>query len=363
MSWKVPFLDLRVTDEGERRELLEAVEATLRHGRLVMGPEVGELERAVAATVGRNYGVGVNSGTDALFLGLKALGVGPGDEVVTTALSWIATANAIALTGAVPVFADIRDDLNIDPESVARLLNDRTKAVLVVHYTGKICDMEPILAAAGRRGIPVVEDASQAFGAHRGGRVSGAWGTMACFSMNPMKIFAACGEAGIVLVDDDRLRDRLEILRYNGTVNREVCVEPSLNGRLDTVQAAILLRRLPRVPGVIATRRRNAARYHEALRGVVGLPEEETGEMQVYYTFTVRTPRRDELKCFLEQRGIEVKIQHPRLMPDQPAYRGCRRECPRAQELVHQILCLPVHEKLTVADIDFVASSIRDCLN
>src|SRR5438093_3143193 len=195
MQQKIPFLDLRVTDDAERQELLGAVDTVLRHGRMVMGPEMQEFERQVAARVGRRFAVAVNSGTDALFLGLKALDIGPGDEVITTSLSWIATANAIALNGATPVFADIRDDLNIDPNSVRRLVTPRTKAILPVHYTGKVCEMSPLITLAAEHRLHLVDDGSQSFDARHQGRCSGSFGVLGCISLNPMKVFSACGEA------------------------------------------------------------------------------------------------------------------------------------------------------------------------
>jgi dTDP-4-amino-4,6-dideoxygalactose transaminase len=361
MQRKVPFLDLRITDDAERGELLQAIEKVFRHGRIVLGPEVPELEGQMAARCGRKFAVGVNSGTDALYLGLKSLGIGPGDEVITTVLSWIATANAIALTGATPVFADIRDDLNLDPESVRKSITANTKAIMPVHYTGKVCQMSALMEMAEERGLLVIEDASQAFDARYQGRRAGGFGDIGCFSMNPMKVFAACGEAGIVVTDRQDVYEKLIILRYNGTVNREECIEVSLNGRLDTLQAAILLQRLGRVEPIIAKRREIAAWYDAQLMGVVGIPIEAEGEDDVYYTYQIRAERRDDLKAFLESRGIETKIQHPILMADQPAYRRfARGEFPNARRWVKQILCIPAHEKLSRADVDWTAACIQE---
>lgn len=350
-----------MTDEQEKRELLSAVEAVLNHGRIVLGPEVQELEEQIASYCGRKYGIGVNSGTDALLLGLKSLGIGPGDEVITTSLSWIATANAIALTGATPVFADICDDLNIDPESVKKLITPRTKAIMPVHYTGKVCKMSELTELAEKHDLMLVEDACQAFGSSYNGRIAGAFGKIACFSMNPMKVLAACGEAGIVVTDDEDIYNRLISLRYNGTVNREVCVQPSLNGRIDTLQAAILLRRLRGVDKVIQTRRQIAAWYNELLKDIVAIPKELQGEYDVYYTYTIRANRRDELKEFLESKGIETKIQHPYLMPQQPAYKHMvKGEFPNAERVGKQILCIPANEKITRADVNYVADCIKE---
>jgi dTDP-4-amino-4,6-dideoxygalactose transaminase len=361
MKKRVPFLDLRIDDSTSREGLLAAIDAVFRHGRFIIGPEVEELEKQVATRCGRKYAVGVNSGTDALFLGLKSLGIGPGDEVVTTSLSWIATANAIALTGATPVFADICDDLNIDPASVQRSITPRTKAIVSVHYTGKVCQMSVLIQIAEEHGLLVIEDAAQAFGARHHGREAGSFGVVACFSMNPMKVFAACGEAGMVVTNQEDIYNRLIALRYNGMIDREKCIEVSLNGRLDTLQAAILLKRLPYVDQIIQKRREIASWYDEQLAELVQIPKEAEGEWDVYYTYTIQADRRDELKAFLEAKGIETRIQHPYLMPEQPAYRDAARgHFPNAQRLVKRILCIPAHEKLTRADVDYVAACIHE---
>jgi len=361
MKRKVAFLDLSISSEAEREEVLCAVERVLMHGRLINGPEVQLLEEQVAALCRRHYAIGVGSGTDALFLALKCLGLGPGDEVITTSLSWIATANAIALTGAVPVFADIGEELNIDSDSVERLVTPRTKAIVPVHFTGRLCDMPSLMEIASEHGLALVEDAAQSFSASAYGHVSGSFGVLAALSMNPMKVFAACGEAGMVVTDSAEMRDRLLALRYNGMVNRRECIAPSINGRLDTIQAAILLQRLEGLDRIIKRRREIAAYYNQALSYSVQVPKDAPGERQVYYTYTIRADRRDALKAFLEERGIETQIQHPCLMPMQPAYHGrTRGEWPNAERLVGRVLCLPANEKLLMEEIRYVASTVRE---
>ena len=356
----VRFLDLRVHDPEEREALLDAVAQVLDHGCLINGPEVDALEGEIASRCGTAHGVGVGSGTDALYLALRALGVGPGDEVITTVLSWVATANAIALTGARPVFCDVREDLNLDPEEIERRLSPRTKAILPVHFTGKLCDMERITAIAADAGVPIVEDAAQGFGAESGGKVAGSFGTLGCISLNPMKLFGAFGEAGIVVTQSEELRERLIALRYNGTVNRETCLEPSPNGRLDTLQAAMLLERLRRVESVIDRRRRNAERYDEALRDLVEVPRRSALGEHVYYTYTIQADSRDELRAHLAEDGIETTVQHPILMADQPAYENpADSDYACARALIDRILSIPSNEKITADEIDYVADSIR----
>ncbi|MCC7145937.1 MAG: DegT/DnrJ/EryC1/StrS family aminotransferase [Phycisphaeraceae bacterium] len=362
----VRFLDLSVTDAAERGELLAAVAGVLEHGRIVLGPEVEELEKRLAARVGRKFAVGVSSGTDALYLALRAAEIGAGDEVITTSMSWIATANAIALVGAEPVFADVREDLNMDPASVARLISPRTQAILPVHNQGKACAMDELTAIGRQHGLLLIEDCAQAFDAEFAGRKVGSFGDLACLSMNPMKVLAAIGEAGMVFTDDPAWRERLQALRYNGTINREDCHWPSHNGRLDTIQAAMLLRRLDRLDGSLRRRREIAAIYDQGLAELAGrleIPRESSQDKcrDVYYTYTMRTDQRDALQAFLERRGIESRVRHPILMPEHTAYRGqARGEWTKAAQLVRQILCLPIHEKLTDEQARYVGQCVRE---
>ena len=355
---KVPFLDLKIHGK-ERDILISSVERVFNHGRLVMGPEIEDLEQKLATYCSRKYAVAVGSGTDALFLGLKALDIGPGDEVITTSLSWIATANAIALTGAKPVFADINNDLNIDYKSVEKLISENTKAILVVNFTGRICDMDELCNLARQHKIKLVEDGSQSFGATYKERKCGSFGDLSAISHNPMKIFGACGESGSITCDKKEIYERLVSLRYNGTINREICIEPSLNGRMDTLQASILLERLKTFENIISRRKVNAEFYNKSLSKYVEIPESSSDRSDVYYTYTIKAKQRDELKDFLNSQGIETKIQHPKLMSKQPAYKSFLSSTPKADELVKYILCIPVHEKLTQKELDYVVNSFH----
>ncbi len=360
MNKKIPFLDLRITDERERKKLLKLIEKIFYHGRIVLGPEVEAIEKRIADYCGRKYGIGINSGTNALYLCLRSFGIGHGDEVITTSLSWIATANVIALTGATPVFADIQDNLNIDPDSVKKLITSRTRAILPVHYTGTMCCMPKLIQIAKENDLILIEDAAQAFGATLNDIKAGAFSDAACFSMNPMKVLAACGEAGIVVTDRSDIYKKLISLRYNGTMNKEKCIEPSINGRLDTLQAAILLHRINGIETIINKRRQIASLYNNLLQGIVTTPMENKDGRSVYYTYTIQANNRDELKKYLENNGVETKIQHPILMPDQMPYKSNPRDdLTNARRLIKRILCIPANEKLTLNDIKYIASIIK----
>ncbi len=356
---KVRFLNLSIEDETERKALLAAIDKVFQHGQIVLGPEVEEFEHKVAAYCGVNYAVAVNSGTDALYLALRSIGVGAGDEVITPCLSWIATANAIALTGARPVFADIKEDLNIDAAKVEALITPKTKAILPVHFTGKICDMATLQAVVDKHQLMLVEDASQAFGACFQGSKAGSWGRVSACSLNPMKVLAACGEAGVLLTDEQDIYELLKALRYNGTPDKTEAHFISLNGRMDTVQAAILLQRLPLLEEHIARRRAAAEYYSTRLHELVKTPAEAADCRDVFYTYQILCSRRDELQKFLTAQGIETKIQHSLLMPMHRAYRTVSPgSWPIGTQACTRSLCLPLHEKISRAEQDYVIEAI-----
>ncbi|MDP6781638.1 MAG: DegT/DnrJ/EryC1/StrS family aminotransferase [Alphaproteobacteria bacterium] len=357
----VRYLDLAVQDDALRQELLDAVEGVLRHGRIVMGPEVAELETALARQCGNAFAVAVDSGSSALYLALRCLDLGPGDEVITTPLSWVATFNAIAATRALPVAVDIGDDLNMDPAAIEAAITPNTRAIVAVHYAGLVCDMAPIMDTAARHGLDVVEDAAQAFSAHRDGSPAGSFSRLAALSMNPMKVFSAYGEAGAVVCDEEALYDRLTMLRYAGTVNREECREISLNHKPDTIQASMLLVVLRHLEDKVEQRRKIARYYDGELGSLVACPGEPQGARHVYYDYIIQCDRRDDLKCFLESRGIEVKIHHETLIPDQPAYENLpAQDLPAARRATERILSLPCHEAMRDDEAEYVAAAVRN---
>jgi len=361
---KIPYRDLRVKNPRLRSELLAAVEGVLSHGRFIFGPEHEKFEAEIARYSSRRHCVGVSSGTDAVYLALRALNIGQGDEVITTPLSWIATVNAVTLTGATPVFVDIGPDLNINVELIESAITTRTKVILPVHFTGQMCNMRRIMEIAKNRDLVVVEDGAQAFGAAQDGAVCGSFGKLSCFSMNPMKVYNAFGEAGVVLTDDEDLRDKLVSLRYNGTINKQNCHYPSLNGRLDTIQAAMLLVNLNYLEEKIEGRRAIAALYSRQLRGVVQCPVEQPGNRHIYYAYTVLADRRDELMRYLASKGIETQIQHPIPMPYHAAYKGkFKADIPVCEGAVNRILCLPNQEDLKPEEVEYVCSHIREFYN
>ena len=358
---KISYRDLSVRDFRLKEELLKSVEEVLAHGRFILGPEHEQFEIEIAQYCDRRYCIGVNSGTDSLYLSLRALDIGVGDEVITTPLSWIATVNAVVLTGATPIFVDISSDLNINAELIESAVTPRTKVILPVHFTGQMCNMKRIMEIAEKRELIVVEDGAQAFGAAQDGAVCGSFGALSCFSMNPMKVYNGFGEAGAVLTNDDNLKEKLISLRYNGTINKQDCHYPSLNGRLDTIQAAMLLVNLKYLEEKVEKRRAIAERYTKYLKDLVQCPIEQPGNRHIYYAYTILADRRDDLMSYLASKGIETQIQHPIPMPYHTAYKGrFKAAIPLCERAASRILCLPNQEDLSVEEVEYVCKHIRE---
>jgi dTDP-4-amino-4,6-dideoxygalactose transaminase len=359
---RVRFADLSVKDPALRRQLTAAFERVLDHGMLLLGPEVEEFERRFAAACMMPLCVGVSSGSSAVYLALKAAGIGLGDEVITTPLSWISTLNALRMTGAQPAFVDVGDDLNLDANQIEAAITPRSKAILPVHFTGRLCEMPAILAVARRHDLSVIEDASQAFGAQIAGIPAGGFGDLGAFSLNPMKVLPGYGEAGAITMRSADVKEKVESLRYAGTVNKETCVSVELNHKIDALQAALLSVSLEHYRSAVAKRHAVALRYWHRIGRLVGfptVPEIHDGR-SVYFNMTVTVPRRDELLVLLRSKGIEASIKHPILMPDQPAHRDLPAAViPRARALVKEIITLPIHDKMTMDQVDYVCDCVE----
>ena len=285
----VPYVNLPAQFAADREAIIARLESVFERGDFVDGAAVERLEARVAAYCGVRHAVALNSGTDALILGMRALGIGPGDEVITAPNSFIATAGAIAAVGARPVFADVRDDLNIDPDAVTAAVGPRTKAIMPVHLGGRTADMDALMAVAERHGLPVVEDAAQAMGSAYGQRRAGAFGRIGCFSTHPLKNFNAAGDGGLLTTDDADVAARVRRLRNHGLIDRDTAVEWGYVSRMDTVQAALLLDRLDQLDRVIARRRANAVAYRAGLSSTdVFVPPCRPIEFNSFHTVTTQ---------------------------------------------------------------------------
>jgi len=358
----IPFLDLRRQYLAIGKELDDAVRAVMEGGQFILGPNVAALEKELAAYCDVPHGVAVASGTDALRLALEALEVGAGDEVITTPFTFVATAEMISQTGAVPVFADIDPaTFNLDPADVERRITPRTKAIIVVHLYGHPADMDAISAIAKRHGLRVIEDAAQAVvAAFRGKRVGGL-GDVGCFSFFPTKNLGGAGDGGFVTANDPAIAERIGMLRQHGSRKKYFHEVMGWSSRLDEIQAAILRVKLRYLDAWTDARRAHAAEYRTRLAGVpIGLPEERPDSRHVYHLFTIRTPRRDELQKFLQGRGIPTMIHYPIPLHLQPLYRGVAGEgLEESERASREVLSLPLFPELTGEERNEVAFGVR----
>lgn len=360
---KVPFLDLGRQFAAIAEELEQAVLGVVRSGQYVLGENLAALEAAMAAYCGTAFGVGVGSGTDALMLSLEALGIGPGDEVVTSPFTFVATAEVISRIGATPVFADIDpSSYNLDPAEVVRRLTSRTRAVIPVHLYGQPVDMDPLLAVAAEHGLAVIEDAAQAVGAAYKGRRVGSIGRVGCFSFFPTKNLGGMGDGGLVTTDDAQVADRLRMLRHHGSRRRYIHERLGWCSRLDEIQAAVLRVKLSHLDAWTEKRRALAHAYSEGLRGTpLQLPTERDGDHVVYHLYTVGCSARDALVAHLVERGIGAMVHYPMPLHHQPIYEHLRNESlPHSAAAAQRVLSLPLFPELTLEEIEVVVTAVHD---
>lgn len=362
----IPLLDLKAQYRAMKDEINGTIQGILDRQSFILGPEVGELESKIAAYCGTKFAVGCASGTDALFLALKALGVGAGDEVVTTAFTFIATGEAIYNVGAKPVFADINPGtFNIDAASVRAKLAKKTKAIMPVHLYGLMADMDAINAVAKERGLKVVEDNAQAIGAKYKGKVAGSLGDAGGISFFPGKNLGAYGDAGAVVTSDAKLAETMKRLRVHGSKSKYVHDLIGVNSRLDNLQAAILIIKLKYLDGWTQKRQANAAYYNSRLKGLpLTTPYVPEGQTHVYHQYTLRVPRhRDELMTFLNENGIEARIYYPIPLHLQECFMflGCKKgELPETEKAMDEAVSIPVYSELSLEQKEYVVGKIKE---
>jgi dTDP-4-amino-4,6-dideoxygalactose transaminase len=356
----IPFLTL--TPGTDAAEVAAAIRRVVERGWFVLGPEVEAFEAEFARACGARHAIGVGTGTDALAIALRAIGVAPGDEVITAPLSAAYTALSIMMTGARPVFADIDPRrLTIDPGAIAAAVTPRTTAIVPVHLYGQAADMTAISAVAERHGLAIVEDCCQAHLATCERRPVGSFGRAGAYSFYPTKNLGALGDGGALTVNDDDVASRARRLRNGGQTDKYHHVEFGVNSRLDEIQAAILRARLARLPAWTAARRSLAAKYREALDGVSTVivpPECDPGH--VYHLFPVIGAARDELQKYLREHGVETLIHYPIPLPRQPAFADLQpRPCPVAERVCDRVLSLPLYPSLDPSAVDHVVWALR----
>lgn len=343
----------------------EAIREVVRRGDYTLGAEVDRLEEEFALRAATRHAIAVGSGTDALLLSLKALGIGPGDEVITTPYTFYATIGAIVTAGATPVFVDIGDDYNIDPAGIVARITTRTKAILPVHWSGKPCDMDTICAIAASHGIAVVADACHAIEASYHGRPAGSLGAAACFSFHPLKNLNVWGDGGMIATNVDAVADRLRLLRNHGLAGRDECRVFAYNSRLDTIQAVVARHMLGKIEHITQSRIQHAEYFDGQLRTIpeVTVPIRDPNVVQVFHLYMIRCERRDALQGYLIAHGVDAKVHYPVPMHLQPAavsFGYCRGSFPVAEATAESALSLPVHEFITREQQDRVVALIRE---
>jgi dTDP-4-amino-4,6-dideoxygalactose transaminase len=359
----IPVLDLSPEIDLPWDELQDAIQGVLRSGHFIMGLNVKAFEEEIAKYLGVKHAIGLNSGTDALFLALRALGIGPGDEVITTAFTFFATAEAVSHVGATPVFVDIDPKTyNIDADLIEAAITPRTKAIIPVHLFGQMADMGKIMAIANKHGLKVVEDVAQAMGASFNGKKAGTVGDVGTFSFFPTKNLGAYGDGGLLATNDDQVAEMVRKLRAHGSLKKYYNEVVGYNSRLDEMQAAILRVKLKRLDDWNEGRRQVAERYGELLQDVPGIvvPAVDSGAFHVYHQYTVRVlGDRDEVQRQLAEQGIGTMVYYPVPVHKLPVYAGTAVSLPRAEAAVAEVLSLPIWPQMDLQTQKKVVRSLE----
>ncbi|MBU8880786.1 DegT/DnrJ/EryC1/StrS family aminotransferase [Bacillus sp. FJAT-29790] len=365
---KIPMLDLTVQYEQIKRELNEKIQSVLNASHFILGENVRRLEEDIAAYSNVRYGIGVANGSDALHISLTAIGIGPGDEVITTPFTFFATAGAISRAGAIPVFADIEPHtFNINSNLIEQKITSKTKAIIAVHLYGQPADMDSILKVADKYGLFVIEDAAQAIGAKYKGRKVGGLGDAACFSFFPTKNLGAYGDGGMIVTNNENQAEKMKLIRVHGAKERYNHQILGYNSRLDEIQAAILNVKFLYLDSWNNLRREKAHLYTNLLSKVcpdkVVLPIESEGNHHIYHQYTIKAERRNELKAYLSEHGIDTIVYYPIPLHLQPVFADLgykKGDFPLAEKAAIEVLSLPIFPELTEGQQIFIVEKISD---
>lgn len=365
----IPLIDLAVQQKLIQKDLRSRIDAVLAHGQYIMGPEVQELEQTLARYVGAKHGIALSSGTDALLIALMALDIKPGDEVITTPFTFMATGEMIALLGAVPVFADIDPrTYNLDPRAAEKAITSKTRAIVPVSLYGQCADFDAFNDIGRRHDLPIIEDAAQSFGATYKGRRSCGLSLVSCTSFFPSKPLGGYGDGGACFTSDDDLAQKMREIRNHGQERRYYHTRLGLNGRLDTLQAAILLSKFALFSNEVEARVRIGARYTESilqrLSGKVVPPHVDPTNQSVYAQYTVAVPDRERVQKKLESQGVSTAVHYPLPLNKQPIFQELPERFPltNADRASHRVLSLPMHAYLTESDQDKVVDALEIAL-
>ena len=360
------FIDLQAQYKKYQSEIDARLQTVLNHGHFILGPEIAELEKILAEYVGVKHCLTIASGTDSLEIALRALDIGPGHEVITVPFTWISTAEVIGLVGAKPVFVDIQPDTyNLDAALLEKAITPRTKAIIPVNLFGQMPDYQRLNAIATKHNIPVIEDAAQSFGAAQNGRRSCAMSLIGSTSFFPAKPLGCYGDGGALFTSDDLLADKMRAIRTHGGVKRHEHSLLGMNGRFDTLQAAVLLAKFPHFDAEVEARAQIGARYSSLLSALCTVPSIAPGNSHVYAQYTVRVPRRDAVGAKMKEAGIPTAVYYPKCLHEQPIFAGCGYkwgDFPVSEKASREVLSLPMHPFLSESDQDQVVAAFKQAL-
>ncbi len=366
MPYKVPFVNYPKQYQNMESEIDAAIKDVFRHGDYILRRQLEQFEKEMAEYLGVKHAIGLNSGTDALYLSLLAADIGPGDEVITVSHTFLATVGAIVNCGARPVLVDVSGDYNMDVSLVEEAVNKNTKAIIPVHLNGRLCNMEDIMKIADRHNLLVIEDAAQALGGSFDGKKAGSFGLTGCFSFYPAKILGTAGDGGMAVTNDQSLADRLRSLRDNGRAKGQAEVTGyGFNSRLDNLHAAILSVKLKYLPQWITRRRQIAARYQKGLSALAEVilpppPQSNNRYFDVFQNYAIRTAKRDELVSHLARKGVETLISWPIPMHHQSTLGLNHFRLPQTEAISREVLSLPMYPELTDEQVNHVIKVIQD---
>jgi len=364
-TYKVPFVSFKEQYSSMKNETDVAIEKVLTNGDLILRKDVEDFENSIAAFLNVKYGIGVNSCTDALILSLKAVGIKPGDEVITVAHTFVATIEPIIHCGATPILIDVADDYNMDTDKLEKAITPRTKAIIPVHFNGRLCDMQRLMPIAQKYNLFVIEDAAQALGATVDGRKGGSFGISGCFSFYPAKLLGTAGDGGLVCTSDEEFAEKIRLLRDHGRPSYDKTVHAcyGFTSRLHNLQAAILNVRFKRVPQWIERRREIAKLYHSGLSGITSIklpsaPERDGRFFDVYQNYVLRAQKRDELASYLTDNGIENIVSNPIPVHHQQTLGLSHFQLPNTEQLAKEVISIPLIPELTDQQVNYVIQTI-----
>jgi len=365
MAYKVPFVNYSLQYHKLEEEIDFTIKDVLDRGDLILRSDVKKFENSLAKLVGTKYAVGLNSGTDALFLSLKAAGIGQGDEVITVSHTFVASIAAIIQVGADPFLVDIREDFEMDVNKLEKAISEKTKVIVPVHLNGRMCDMEKIIRIAKKYKLIIVEDAAQALGAKLGGKMAGSLGLTGCFSFYPAKILGIFGDGGAITTNNRKIAEKIRLFRDHGQKTKTEILCYGYNSRLDNLHAAVLNLKMKFLSGWIKRRREIAKIYNNGLLSVSGTklplaPDSDKKHFDVYQNYVIRVERRDDLRAFLEERGIETLVKDSIPNHWQKGLNLSHFKLPRTEQFSREVISLPMYPELTNEQIDYVINCIKN---